>query len=74
MNNDTKIIVTTEDFMTVWRASKILGVARLTIYRWIKAGKMLSLQMAGITFVPKSEVARLQGCVDKGNGHLKAKG
>jgi len=41
-------------------AAKALGVSYVTIYRWIKAGKLTPIRIAGRTLIPKSEVERLK--------------
>ncbi|MBA7670190.1 hypothetical protein ES703_78335 [subsurface metagenome] len=46
--------------MTARQAAKQLGVHFTTIYRWINAGTILSINFGGILFVPKSEVERLK--------------
>ncbi|GAI89379.1 unnamed protein product [marine sediment metagenome] len=48
------------DFMTARQAAKQLGVHFTTIYRWIDAETILSINFGGILFVPKSEVERLK--------------
>ena len=54
-----KIYVTAEDLMSVQDAAKILGRPRITIYRWIKADKMLAVKLGGTVFIPRSEVDRI---------------
>lgn len=54
------IIVTTDDVVSIQDAAKELKVARLTIYRWIKASKIISIKFGGFLFIPKSEIERLQ--------------
>ena len=49
----------TTDFMTVRQAAKQIGVHFTTIYRWVEAGTILSINFGGILFIPKSEVERL---------------
>ena len=53
------IKVTTEDLTSVADAAKTLGRPRITIYRWIEAGKIHGIKLGGIIFIPKSEVERL---------------
>ncbi len=48
------------DFLTVPQAAKQIGVHFATIYRWIDAGKILSIRLGGILFIPKSEIERLR--------------
>ena len=55
-----QIIVTTDDLLSVQDAAKMLGRPRLTIYRWISAGKITSIKLGGILYIPKSEVEKLK--------------
>ncbi|MBA7563442.1 hypothetical protein ES708_05100 [subsurface metagenome] len=55
-----EIRVKTDDLVSVADAAKILGRPRLTIYRWIDAGKIVGIKLGGIIFIPKSEVERLK--------------
>ena len=45
--------------MTVRQAAKQIGVHFTTVYRWIDAEAILSINFGGILFIPKSEVERL---------------
>lgn len=56
-----RITITTEDLVTVLQAAKELGLHHTTIYRRIEAGKIASLRLGGILFIPKSEIERLKG-------------
>lgn len=55
----TEIRFETDDLMTVPRAAKALGRPKMTLYRWVDAGKIISIRLGGILFIPKSEVERL---------------
>ena len=68
MNNETKITVTTNDLLTVGDAAKILQVSRMTVYRWIEAGKMLSVELGGIVFVAVKEVEKMAADKKKNEG------
>ena len=48
------------DFITVRQAAKQIGVHFTTIYRWVDAGTILSINFGGILFIPTSEVVRLK--------------
>ena len=54
------IKVNTSDLVSVQDAAKELGRPRITIYRWIEAGKIIGIKLGGIIFIPKSEVKRLR--------------
>lgn len=60
MGYSREIRVTTSDLVSVQDAAKELGRPRLTIYRWIDAGKIISIKLGGILFIPTSEVERLK--------------
>jgi len=55
-----EIRVKTDDLVSVAQAAEALGRPRLTIYRWIDAGKIHGIKLGGILFIPKSEVGRLK--------------
>lgn len=55
-----EIKVTTDDLVSVAKAAEALGRPRLTIYRWIDAGKIHAIKLGGILFIPKSEVERIK--------------
>ena len=56
-----EITFSTNDLVTVTEAANVLGCARLTIYRWVQSGKILGVHVAGMLFIPKTEVERMQG-------------
>ena len=60
MSYNREIRVTTSDLISVQDAAKELERPRLTIYRWINAGKIISIKLGGILFIPKSEIERLK--------------
>lgn len=49
-----------KELFTVPEASKELGKKPMTLYRQIKANKLIAIRLGGILFVPKSEIERLQ--------------
>lgn len=55
-----EITVTTDDLMSVQDAAKALNRHRFQIYRWIDAGKIVSIKLGGILFIPVSEVERMK--------------
>lgn len=54
------IRITTEDLLSVGRAAKVLNITRRTLYNWIEGNKLVTIQLGGILFVPKSEVERIK--------------
>ena len=59
--NKTEVKILTYDLMTVPRAAKALGLSKMTLYRWIDAGKIISISLGGFLFIPTREVERLKG-------------
>lgn len=55
-----KITVDTGEVYDVLEASHLIGLGYATLYRRIKAGKLIAIKLAGRTLIPKSEVERLQ--------------
>jgi len=56
----TEIKLTTNDLVSVQQAATMLGKPRVTIYRWVKNGKMSGVKFGGIIYIPTSEVERLR--------------
>jgi len=55
-----EITLKTDDLVTVYQAANQLNISRMTIYRWIKAGKLVAIRLNHTTFIPKSELLRLK--------------
>lgn len=55
----TEIKLTTNDLVSIQQAANMLGKPRVTIYRWVKNGKMSGVKFGGIIYIPTSEVERL---------------
>ena len=49
-----------QDFVNQTKAAKILGVTRMTIWNWIKEGKLQVVIVAGLRMIPLSEVEKLK--------------
>lgn len=56
----TKMIVDTDEVYDAAEAARLIGIGYATLYRWIKAGKLIAIKLAGRTLIPKSEVKRLE--------------
>ena len=54
-----KVLIETDDLLSVPSAAKQLNKPRMTLYRWIEAGKAHGVKFGGVMFLPKSEVERL---------------
>lgn len=48
-------------------AAKLIGIGYATIYRWIKAGRLTPVRVAGHTLIPKSEIDRIKSNRGKDN-------
>ena len=48
------------DYVTQTKAAELLGVHRMTIWQWLKDGKIQAVIVAGLRMIPQSEVARLK--------------
>ena len=59
-SNKVEVKFLTDDLVTVPAAGKALGHPKVTIYRWIDAGKIISIKLGGILFIPKSEIERIK--------------
>jgi len=55
-----KLLVSTDEVLTIPEAAKALKVTTMTIFRWIKAGKINAIKLSYRTLIPKSEVKRLR--------------
>ena len=48
------------DFVTQTSAAALLGKSRMTIWQWIKDGKLQTVIVGGLRMIPQSEVERLK--------------
>lgn len=46
------------DLLTVGKAARELRTSRWSIYRWVKAGKLLGVQFSGLLFIPTADIKR----------------
>lgn len=56
----TEFTIKIEGVVTPSDAAQQLNESERTIYRWAEKGKIITIRLGGILFVPKSEVERLQ--------------
>jgi excisionase family DNA binding protein len=54
-------------FYTAQQAAKLLGVNRITIWRWMKSGKFSTQQVGREVLIPKWEIELLQENVNQHN-------
>ncbi len=59
--SDTLGIVSTElqEYYTTPQAAKVLGIGRMTAFRWVNSGKIQTKMVAGMRLIPGSEIARI---------------
>ena len=55
-----KRVVDTGEFYDTEEAARLIGIGIATVWRWIKANKIIAIKIAGRTLIPKSEVERLK--------------
>lgn len=48
------------DFVNQTDAAEILGISRMMIWQWIKAGRIQAVIVGGLRMIPRSEVERLK--------------
>lgn len=56
-------------FYTAQEATDILGINRITIWRWIKEGKLESQKIGGVVLIPKWQVDLLKTNKECRNGN-----
>ena len=54
-----KFVIESPDLYDADEAARILGIGYATVWRWIRAGKLIPVKMGGRTLIPKSEIERL---------------
>jgi len=57
---DARLIIEFSDLTNPIEAAKYLGVHKTTVYRWIKRGKLHSVNIAGYECLLKTEVKALK--------------
>ena len=55
-----KIIVDMPDLYNADEAAQQLGIGSATVWRWIKAGKLIPVRVDRRTLIPISEILRLR--------------
>ena len=52
--------ITITDPVRARDAAEMLGVGTSTIWDWIRRGKILAIKFGGTTFIPRSQVEKIQ--------------
>lgn len=50
-----------DELYNISRATKLLGVTRVTVYRWEKQGKIKFIKVNGFNKISESEIKRMRG-------------
>jgi len=53
------ITISIEDALTQREASQVLHITPMTLWRWIRDGKIATIKLGRFKLIPKSEVERL---------------
>jgi predicted site-specific integrase-resolvase len=56
-----KIVVDTAEVLELEEAAHELGIGIATLFRWMKKGQIVPLKLGNRTYIPRSEIKRLQG-------------
>jgi len=54
------VIIETDSLMTIKDAAKLAGVTRMTLYRWIDAGKITTISFGNIKYVVRKDVEAIK--------------
>ena len=58
-----RVALETEEFLPVYaimKAARALGIHRVTLYRWLRSGKIIGIALGDKTYIPKSEIERIK--------------
>lgn len=55
------ITISVDNALTYKEAAKELDITTMTLWRWIRDGKILAVKLGRYKFIPKSEIERLRG-------------
>lgn len=59
MKDINKFTVTTDDVLSISQAAKALNITRMTIYRWLHAGKIIAIKLGSERYILKTEIERI---------------
>ncbi|MBA7559798.1 hypothetical protein ES708_01413 [subsurface metagenome] len=48
------------DYINQTRAAEILGISRMTLWQWLKDGKVQAVIVGGLRMIPRSEIERIK--------------
>lgn len=55
-----KLVADRDEVYTLQEAAHEIGIGIATLFRWKKAGKVVTLRVSGRPYIPKNEVERLK--------------
>jgi len=55
-----RIVVDIPELYDTTQAAEVLGIGYATLFRWIKANKIIPVRIGGRTLIPVSEIERLK--------------
>jgi len=61
-----KMVIDTDEVYELEEAARLLDIGIATLFRWMKKGKIVPLKLSNRTFIPKSEIERLNLKKNKG--------
>ncbi len=69
----TKRPIELNDYLTEAAAADVLGIARMTVWRWTNAGKLQPIIVGGHRMILRSEVDRLKREMEEAAAEEKEK-
>lgn len=56
---ESNITISVHDAIPYKEAAQKLGITTMTLWRWVKANKIIAIKLGRYKFIPKSEIERL---------------
>ena len=53
------MVIELTDLLSLTDARKSLNIGRMTLWRWVRDGRIVYIKVGGRTMIPRSEVERL---------------
>jgi excisionase family DNA binding protein len=61
------ITISVEDALTQKEAAQALGITPMTLWRWIRDGKIATIKFGRFKLIPQSEIERLNNASKRPN-------
>lgn len=55
-----RIVFENTDLLSMRKAADALGITKMTLHRWVAAGKLTAVKAGGYRAIPRSEIDRLK--------------